>query len=347
MSKENTRKIVSFDWAIKYILRDKANFGILEGFLLALLKEEFKIEEILESEGNQTSMKMKFNRVDIIAETSKGEHIIIEVQYAPEQHFFKRLLFGTSKDIVDNIDLGKDYGNVKKVYSIAIVYFDIEDHESENYEEIGDYVFHGHYEFFGLHNNKKIKLNKHCLIGYEDAKKEDINIFPEYFIIPVRLFDNKINDDLDEWIYAFSNSKVKDNFKAKGIDLMAEKLDYVSLNDEERQKYDKHQMDLASDKGVIAYAIEKAEKKVEKEKKKVEKEKKKVETEKKKVEKEKKKVETANKRAEKEKQRAEKEKQRAEKEKQRAEKSKKELENNQKELEKQRKLIADLMAKSK
>jgi hypothetical protein len=28
-----TRKLISFDWAIKKILRSKANFGILEDFL--------------------------------------------------------------------------------------------------------------------------------------------------------------------------------------------------------------------------------------------------------------------------------------------------------------------------
>jgi hypothetical protein len=34
----NTRPLVSFDWAIKYLLRDQANFDILEGFLTALLR---------------------------------------------------------------------------------------------------------------------------------------------------------------------------------------------------------------------------------------------------------------------------------------------------------------------
>ncbi len=33
-----SRKLVSFDWAMKKILRQKANFGILEGFLSELFK---------------------------------------------------------------------------------------------------------------------------------------------------------------------------------------------------------------------------------------------------------------------------------------------------------------------
>ena len=87
-----SREIVSFDWAIKNILRDKANYDVLEGFLHALLKEEIIITDIIESESNQDNREMKFNRVDVLAINSKDEHIIIEVQYSPEQSYFKRLL---------------------------------------------------------------------------------------------------------------------------------------------------------------------------------------------------------------------------------------------------------------
>ncbi len=47
------RKLISFDWAMKKLLRSKANFDILEGFLSELLKEDVRIQEILESEGNK------------------------------------------------------------------------------------------------------------------------------------------------------------------------------------------------------------------------------------------------------------------------------------------------------
>lgn len=49
------RTYVSFDWAIKKILRDKANFAILEGFLSELLLIDVKIQEILESEANKAT----------------------------------------------------------------------------------------------------------------------------------------------------------------------------------------------------------------------------------------------------------------------------------------------------
>ncbi len=42
----------SLDWALKRLLRSKANFGILDGFLGELLRDHIEIVEILESEAN-------------------------------------------------------------------------------------------------------------------------------------------------------------------------------------------------------------------------------------------------------------------------------------------------------
>ena len=58
-------KYVRFDWAIKRLLRQKANFDVLEGFLTVFLGEKVTILEILESESNQLSAEDKFNRVEI------------------------------------------------------------------------------------------------------------------------------------------------------------------------------------------------------------------------------------------------------------------------------------------
>jgi hypothetical protein len=71
------KKLIRFDWAVKKLLRNKANFGVLEGFLSELLFYDIRIEKILESEGNQETEDDKFNRVAIIAQNSKNELIII------------------------------------------------------------------------------------------------------------------------------------------------------------------------------------------------------------------------------------------------------------------------------
>ena len=45
-------RYIRFDWAIKRLLRQKANFDVLDGFLTVMLNEEIKTVEILESESS-------------------------------------------------------------------------------------------------------------------------------------------------------------------------------------------------------------------------------------------------------------------------------------------------------
>ena len=78
------KKLIRFDWAIKKLLKDKANFDILEGFLTVLLNEPIIIKRILDSESNKDRGDDKHNRVDILVKNQKGELIIIEVQNSQE-----------------------------------------------------------------------------------------------------------------------------------------------------------------------------------------------------------------------------------------------------------------------
>ena len=136
-------RYIRFDWAIKRLLRQKANFDVLDGFLTVMLNEEIRIVEILESEGNQESADDKFNRVDIKALNSKGEIILVEIQNTRELHYLERILYGVAKAITEHISLGEGYEKIKKVYSISILYFDI---------GIGtDYIYHGQNHFVGAH----------------------------------------------------------------------------------------------------------------------------------------------------------------------------------------------------
>ena len=83
---------IRFDWAAKRMLRDKANFDVLEGLMTVLIGEKVTIDEILESEGNQESETDKYNRVDVMARNSKGEYIIVEVQLTRERYDLERIL---------------------------------------------------------------------------------------------------------------------------------------------------------------------------------------------------------------------------------------------------------------
>ena len=109
---------IRFDWAMKRLLRNKANFGVLEGFLTTLLNEKIVIQKLLESESNQEEEFDKYNRVDILAEDSKGKLILIEVQNNNEYAYFQRMLFGVSKLVTEYINRGQEYEKVRKVFRI-------------------------------------------------------------------------------------------------------------------------------------------------------------------------------------------------------------------------------------
>ncbi|MEZ4869019.1 MAG: Rpn family recombination-promoting nuclease/putative transposase [Caldilineaceae bacterium] len=228
-------KLIRFDWAIKYILRDKANFDILEGFLSAVLQEDVRVIDLLESEGNQEREEDKFNRVDLLVKNAREQLILIEVQVNTEQDFFYRLAYSAAKLIVQYIEKGKPYGDIKKVFIISILYFNLGTGD--------DYVYHGATNFVGIHKQDTLQLTgtQRRLFGYREVR----NIFPEHYLLRVAQFKDEVQNDLDEWLYMLKHEEVKPEFDAKHIQTAGEKLRVLNLDEKERQAYD-HYMENRS-----------------------------------------------------------------------------------------------------
>ena len=223
-------RYIRFDWAAKRILRDKANFSILEGLVTVLLGEEVHIIELLESEGNQESAEDKFNRVDIKALNSKGEIIIVEIQQTRELHYMERILYGVAKAITEHISLGERYDKVKKVYSINILYFDLGSGK--------DYIYHGKTSFVGVNTKDTLRIT---------AKEKDViemktpsEIFPEYYLIRVNSFNKLAENHLEEWIRYFKYGEIEEDTTAPGLKEAKKKLEYLSLSKAEKYAYDEH-----------------------------------------------------------------------------------------------------------
>lgn len=225
-----SKKLIRFDWAIKRLLRNKANFVVLEGFLSELLFDNIKIEQILESEGNQETDDDKFNRVDILTQNSKNELIIIEIQNTYEIDYFHRMAYGVSKSISENLKLGQKYLEIKKVISINIVYFDLGHGQ--------DYIYRGKTDFKGLHQNDILGLTTKQKETF--SKEEVYEIFPEYYILKVNQFNDIAKDTLDEWIYFLKNSEVKDEFSAKGLKEANDVLDIMRLPADDQYGYNRY-----------------------------------------------------------------------------------------------------------
>ena len=217
MSKQ--QKLVSFDWAIKRLLRNKASFTIFEGFLSELLLDDIKIKSLLESESNRETKDDRSNRVDMLVENKKSELIIVEIQRETEYDYLQRILYGASKLLVEYM---------KKSISVSLVYFDLGMGE--------DYAYHGLTQFTGLNKKDILKLNSVQQELYKSEKISDI--YPEFYLLKINQFDDIARNTIDEWIYFFKNETIKDEFTARGLKEAREELDIMKMSEEERREYE-------------------------------------------------------------------------------------------------------------
>ena len=243
---DNDNRIIRFDWAVKRMLRDKANFDVLEGLMKVLIGEDLRISEILESESNQETSDDKFNRVDIKAKNQKGDIIIVEVQLTREIHYLERILYGVSKAITEHIALGNKYDKVKKVYSINILYF-----------ELGrgkDYLYHGTTVFKGVHTGDYLEVStrEKGVISMRSPSA----IFPEYYLIRVNEFNSVAKTPIEEWLDYLKNDHIRPDTKVPGLQEARRKLAYMKMSKQERQAYDRHLENIMIQNDVIDTARE-------------------------------------------------------------------------------------------
>lgn len=221
---------IRFDWAMKRLLRDKANFAVLEGLITTLLGEKMTIQKLLESESNQESEYDKYNRVDILAENTSGELFIVEIQNNNEYAYFQRMLFGTSKLVTEYINRGEGYDKIRKIYSINIVYFSLGVGE--------DFVYHGKTEFRGIHNNELLRLSP---FQRQTFKVSEVSqLYPEYYILKVNDFDRWSKVPLEQWIYFLNTGEIPEEATAPGLPEARERLKLDKLTKAELAAYYRH-----------------------------------------------------------------------------------------------------------
>ena len=224
------RTLASFDWALKSILRQKDNFDILEGFLSDLTNERIEILSLLESESNQDDKLDKFNRIDLKAKDSTGREIIIEIQHDIEPDYIGRIYYGTCKTALENMKIGRRYADVKKIISVSIVYWSL----------LGEsYLLKGSTEFKDLVNDKAVKINR------------EQDIFAEYYFIQPKWFKDNVKNKIDDWVYMFKHSKVRDGATATNIDKAQDKLDELKMTAAERAAYDAYQLNNSINESVL------------------------------------------------------------------------------------------------
>lgn len=249
MMVKGKNRYIRFDWAAKYMLRSKADFAIFEGLINVLIGEKIEIVELLESESNQEHKDDKFNRVDIKAKDSQGRIIIVEIQQSRELDYLQRMLYGVAKTITEHMGRGKSYENVKKVYSINILYFDL--------GEGADYLYHGQTTLIGVHTKDTLQLTQHEQDDLHVVTPEDV--FPEYFVIRVNEFNQLAVTPLEEWLEYLKDEYIRPDTTVPGLIEARERLEYLRMSDEERRVYDNYLDTLVRDTDVMKTKLLEAE----------------------------------------------------------------------------------------
>jgi hypothetical protein len=175
--------------------------------------------------------------------------MLIEVQYDDEIDYFHRMVYGISKLITEYITEGQPYGEIKKAYSINIMYFRLGQGKDYVYEYEGKFIGRKQKDVLNPTKTQKAKY------GIETVA----DIFPKYYIIRVGSFKEEVEDTLDEWIYFLKKSQIKDNFKAKGMQEAQKVLRYENMSYEDQLAYKRHIENKRLEISVTETAIYKGE----------------------------------------------------------------------------------------
>ena len=242
------KPLVSFDYAIKYLLKDKGDYGIVEGFISALLKtkgySDVKIISLLETESNKDDPKDKRSIADLIVEDKDHNKYIIEIERNVKYSFVHKACFNTSRLIVDNLAQREDYTQIVKVFHISLLYFPIGNGAGT--------IYHGKTIIHEIDTNERLSVH---LKNQETNEVFDAtDILPEYFFISVPNFNDRLIDEIDDWLYVMKHDNVPDTFHSPYMSQVAEKLNILKMSKDERADYTYYMKKLYNDRDELEAA---------------------------------------------------------------------------------------------
>jgi predicted transposase/invertase (TIGR01784 family) len=244
----NDKPLVSFDYGIKYLLRDKGDYGVVEGFISALLKtrgyKDIKIISLLESESNKEDSKNKRSLADLIVEDEDHNKYIVEIERNVKDSFIHKSLFNTSRLIVDNLAQREDYTQILKVFHISLLYFPVGNGNGA--------IYHGKTIIHEIETNDKLSVH---IKNQETGEVFDAtDILPEYFYISVPLFNDRLEKEIDDWLHVMKYDEVPTNYHSPYMVQVAEKLSILKMTPEERVRYSYYQKKLYNDRDELQAA---------------------------------------------------------------------------------------------
>jgi predicted transposase/invertase (TIGR01784 family) len=269
------KPLISFDYAIKYLLKDKGDYEIVEGFISALLKSygygDVKIISLLDTESNKENKKGKRSLADLVVEDAEHNKYIVEIERQYKDSFIHKACFNTSRLIVDHLGEQMDYMKIVKVFHISLLYF-----------PVGKGAIH-----HGQTIIRELETKEKLTVHITDPETREIicdatDILPEYFFISVPLFNDRLEKEMDDWLYVLKYDNIPATYHSPYMQRVADKLSILKMTPDERNSYyvymkqmysDRDELQAAETRGEIKGRAEEREKR-EAEKKKHEEEKK-------------------------------------------------------------------------
>jgi predicted transposase/invertase (TIGR01784 family) len=240
------KPLISFDYAIKYLLKDKGDYEIVEGFISALLKSQgygdVKIIGLLDTESNAEDSISKRSLADVIVEDAQHNKYIIEIERTIKDTFLHKACFNTSRLIIDHLAEGMDYANILKVFHISLLYFPVGNGA----------IHHGQTIFREIESQERLTVHIKHPITQEVVDATDI--LPEYFVISVPSFNDRLEKEIDDWLYVLKYDDVPPTFHSPYMQKVADKLSILKMTQAERERYVYYMKSLYSDRDALQAA---------------------------------------------------------------------------------------------
>jgi predicted transposase/invertase (TIGR01784 family) len=237
------------DIAFKKIFGDENHKEVLISFLNAVLDfqgEQTIVEVELTNPYQVPKIEaLKETILDIKVTNQKQEHFIVEMQKKDLGDFAKRSLYYTSKAYVNQLDAGKNYHKLKKVYFIGLLNFTMFEGQS--------------------------CISRHLILNQE-TNTQDLDDF-EFCFIELQKFSKplgQLSTLLDKWIYFIKNASSLEMVPKEftGNSALEQAFDSAQMynwNREEMDVYDYMHLKAWDEINAIDTAVKKAEKRAKQE----------------------------------------------------------------------------------
>ena len=232
------------DWSFKRLFGSEVNKDILIEFLKVIFPEH-EIEDITYIPAEQLGIMEDDRKAvfDVICRTKEGKDFLVEMQYAPQEHFFERALYYTSFPIM------KQGKKAQRDEETGI-------RNEWNYELDGVY-------FLGVLNFRyeEDELIEHRYLLREATTGKTMTDKLKFVFVEVEKFnksEDELTTDFDKWLFILKNlSKLLERpaaLRDKIFSRLFDVAEYASLDNIDKQNYVKAMTTARDTHNQIEYA---------------------------------------------------------------------------------------------